>query len=83
MPSGPVWIEPIPQPRDPHGSIPRVCSITVNIHKQNINNYTNSAWQSAERWSRDCKVESHTQLRALGTELIPVSWQSTCRWHLS
>ena len=31
--------------------------------------------------SRNTAHATHTRLRALGTELIPVSWQSARRWH--
>jgi len=30
---------------------------------------------------QDNKKQSHTRLRTLDTKLVPVSWQSTRRWH--
>ena len=57
--------------------------ITAQIYARQILKFILCNWTTnATMDPAVCKKSkvSHTRLRAFGTELIPVSWQSACRW---
>jgi len=69
--------------KDFGGVLSKYCKDT--LHLEDVQGHLNRKWKQI-KWVNSAiavngSVKSHTRLRALGTELIPVSWQSARKWH--